>query len=143
MTHLQETNEWIFSTLHTEKIEVRCDQQPPTELLLHEFGILQMDPYYQIITPDRILQYYTNPRTNEVYFNANLGLSVPATTQMENIQNNIINIHILLYTLVAILLLLVTSCYLIHYLRYSRQIYPTLSHIVRHTSHVHGIRYIT
>ena len=107
-THLQETNKWLFSAPHTEKIEVRCDQQLPVELLLHEFGIHQTDPYCQIITPDRILPYHTKPRNNEAHVYSNLQLRVPTVTKTKNIQN-IITIQIVLYTIVAIFPLPTTS----------------------------------
>ena len=68
-----------------------------------------MDPYCQIVTPVRILPYYSEPRNNEAPFYSNLQLRMPTVTKMENIQNNVINIQIVLYTFIVILLLLVTS----------------------------------
>ena len=78
-----------------------------SELSLHEFGILQTDPYCQIIIPDRILPYHTEPRTNEAHFKSSIQLRMPTTTQMEIIKSNITNITIVLYTFIIILLMVV------------------------------------
>ena len=131
-THLQETNEWLFSTPHTENIEVRCNHQPSIELSIHEFGILQTDPYCQVITSDRILPYHTVPRTKKAHFKSNLQLRMPNSTRMENLQNKITNIQIVLYTFVAIFLLLAMS-YIIFliYIKYS--IHSAISTNSHHT----------